>query len=103
AAHLARREYAMTSAVARMGEEIDRHAGRGARGWLAIRIADGGSDGELYDDYEEAFAAQAHPEECTYLPISPLYPWTPRMCKEYLEAMSHLRHGCMVYGRPTCH
>ncbi|MEV5774248.1 hypothetical protein AB0L49_23810 [Streptomyces antimycoticus] len=102
AAHLARREFAAFSAAVRMGEEIDRHLERGARGWLAIRIADGGSDGELYGDYEEAFAAQERPEECTYFPISPLCPWTPRMCEEHLESMTHLRHGCMVYGRPTC-
>ncbi|MGW2181256.1 hypothetical protein ACWCXX_24785 [Streptomyces sp. NPDC001732] len=103
AAHAARREFAAFNAAVRMGDEIDRHLERGARGWLAIRIADGSSDGELYGDYEGAFAAQVHPEACTYLPISPLCPWTPRMCAEHLELMTHLRHGCMVYGRPTCH
>lgn len=97
AASLARREYAVASAVARMCEVIDSHLERGGRGWVAIRIADGGSDGELYDGYEAARAAQEHPERCTYFPISPLCPWTPRMCEEHLEFMTHT-----VHGTPTC-
>ncbi|MGC5000552.1 hypothetical protein [Streptomyces sp. DT195] len=97
-----RREFAASNAAVRMGDEINRHLERGERGWLAIRIADGGSDGVLYGDYEDAFAAQEQPEACTYFPISPLRPWTPRMCEEHLEFMTHLRHGCMGYGRPTC-
>ncbi|MET9016950.1 hypothetical protein ABZX74_39740 [Streptomyces olivaceoviridis] len=102
AAAIARREYALASAVARMGEVIDTHLEGGGNGWVAIRITDGSSDGELYDDYEDAWTAQEHPEGCTYLPISPLVPWTPRMCEEHLEFMTHLRHGCMTYGTPTC-
>lgn len=102
AAHLARREYAMASAVARMGEVIDRHLEYGGRGWVAIRIPDGGSDGELYDGYEAARAAQEHPERCTFFPISPLCPLTPRMCEEHLELMTHMQHGCMVNLVPTC-
>ncbi|MCT9142407.1 hypothetical protein [Streptomyces violarus] len=93
AAHLARREYAVAGAVARMGEVIDSHLERGGRGWIAIRIADGGSDGELYDGYEAARAAQEHPERCTYFPISPLCPWTPRMCEEHLGFMTSTVHG----------
>lgn len=102
AASLVRRDYLLASAATRMVDEIDQHFERGARGWLAIRIADGGSDGELYDDYEAARAAQPHPERCTYFPISPLCPWTPRMCEEHLEFMAHVQHGCMVHGTPTC-
>ncbi|MCX4682574.1 hypothetical protein OG413_46170 [Streptomyces sp. NBC_01433] len=103
AAFLARREFAVAGAVARMGEVIDGHLEHGDRGWIAIRIADGGSDGELYDGYDAARAAQAHPERCTYLPVSPLRPWTPRMCEEHLEFMNHRQHGCMVRDTPTCH
>lgn len=102
AAAIARYEYAVFNAAVRMGEVIDAHMESGGCGWVAVRIADGGSDGELYGDYEEALAAQERPEECTYVPVSPLYPWTPRMREEYLEAMTHLRHGCMVSGSPTC-
>ncbi|MFI8178033.1 hypothetical protein ACIF6H_32590 [Streptomyces microflavus] len=103
AAHAARREFAAFNAAVRMGDEIDRHLERGERGWLAIRITDGSSDGELYGDYEDAFAAQEQPEACTYFPISPLCPWTPAMCAEHLEFMTHLRRGCMVGDCPTCH
>ncbi|MEU2380391.1 hypothetical protein [Streptomyces misionensis] len=102
AAAVARHEYAVLNAAARMAEAIGSHLERGAMGWVAIRIADGGSDGELYDDYEAAWDAQRRPERCTYMPISPLFPWTPEMCADHLEAMTHLRHGCMVYGTPTC-
>ncbi|MFE9437061.1 hypothetical protein [Streptomyces sp. NPDC006640] len=103
AARLARHEYAVGNAVARMGEEIDRHLRRGDVGWIAIRIADGGSDGELYDRWETARAAQADPERCTYLQVSPAFPWTPGMCKEHLEFAHHMQHGCLVHGAPTCH
>ncbi|MFI9155661.1 hypothetical protein [Streptomyces sp. NPDC053367] len=102
AAAIARLEYAVFNAAVRMGEVIDTHLGYGGCGWVAVRITDGGSDGELYGDYAQAFAAQVHPEECTYFPISPLTPWTPRMREEHLEAMTHLRHRCMVHGTPTC-
>ncbi|MET8861228.1 hypothetical protein [Streptomyces sp. NPDC004579] len=102
AAHLARREFAAASAVARMGDEIDRHLEHGSRGWIAIRIADGRSDGELYDGYEAARAAQVNPERCTYFPISPLCPWTPRMCEEQLEFATRLQCGRRVQPTPTC-
>ncbi|MGW3414559.1 hypothetical protein, partial [Streptomyces sp. NPDC000888] len=58
AASLARREYAMASAVARMGDVIDSHLETGARGWVAIRVPDGGSDGVLYASSDAARAAQ---------------------------------------------
>lgn len=102
AAALARHEYAVFNVAVRMGEVIDTHLAYGGRGWIAIRVADGGSDGELYDGYEAARAAQPHPERCTYFPISPLCPWTTRMCEEHLEFMAHMQHGCMVHGSPTC-
>lgn len=102
AAGVARHDYAVLNAAVRMSEVIDTHLEHGSRGWIAIRIADGGSDGELYDGYEAARAAQVQPERCTYLPVSPLAPWTSRMCEEHLEFLAHLQHGCMVHGTPTC-
>ncbi|MGW3200106.1 hypothetical protein ACWDBD_37180 [Streptomyces sp. NPDC001118] len=103
AAAIARHEYTVFNAAVRMAEVIDTHLEYGGRGWVAIRIADGGSDGELYDGYGAARAAQQHPERCTYFPIYPLAPWTPRMCEEHLEFMIHMQHGCRVHGIPTCH
>ncbi|QDN84374.1 hypothetical protein [Streptomyces sp. RLB3-6] len=85
AAHLALRDFAMASAAASMAYEIDVHLGFGASGWIAIRIADGGSDGDLYADATAARAAQKQPERCTYFPISPLCPWSVRQCEEHLK------------------
>ncbi|MFF7415655.1 hypothetical protein [Streptomyces lydicus] len=95
AAAIARHKYTVFNAALRMGEVIDTHLEYGGCGWVAIRIEDGDNDGELYDSCAAARAAQQHPERCTYLPISPLTPWTPRMCEEHLELMSH--------GAPTSH
>ncbi|MEV6179927.1 hypothetical protein [Streptomyces sp. NPDC052015] len=93
AAHLARREFAMASAAARMADVIDGHLEHGTRGWIAIRIADGGSDGEVYDDPAAAKAAQKQPERCTYFPISPLCPWSVRQCEEHLQFAADLNSG----------
>ncbi|MEW1552248.1 hypothetical protein [Streptomyces tsukubensis] len=102
AAFLARREYQRFNAAVRMGEVIDMHHQRSDSGWIAVRIADGGSDGQLYGGYEAARAAQPHPDRCTYFPVSPLTSWTPRMCEEHLKFMTHLRHGCKAHGTPAC-
>ncbi|MEU4038673.1 hypothetical protein [Streptomyces collinus] len=99
---LARHEFLVFNASVRMGEVIDTHLESGDRGWIAIRIADGGSDGELYESYDAARAAQQHPERCTYFPVSPLTPWTPRMCEALLDFETHRLHGRMVYGAPIC-
>jgi hypothetical protein len=50
-----------------------------------ICIADGSNDGELYADHEEAYAAQERTGQCAYVPLSPSYPWTPRMCEEFAK------------------
>ncbi|MFI2764839.1 hypothetical protein ACH5A3_39420 [Streptomyces echinatus] len=102
AATLARREYAVLNAAVGMCEVIDTHQEYGGRGWVAIRIADGGSDGELYDSYDDARGAQERPERCTYFPITPLFPWTPRMCEEHLAFMNDLPQGWTDHGTPTC-
>ncbi|MEW2265950.1 hypothetical protein ACGF5T_33555 [Streptomyces sp. NPDC047853] len=99
AVYRARREYAMSSAAARMAEAIDDHLERGDRGWIAIRIADGGSDGELYADAFVAQAAQEQPERWTYVPVSPLCPWSVRMCEEHLKLIADFERRCrgLVY------
>ncbi|MEU5164302.1 hypothetical protein AB0G74_32440 [Streptomyces sp. NPDC020875] len=105
AAGLARRESTVPAAAARavrMEEEIRAHQERGACGWIAIRIADGGSDGELYGDCDSARAAQPDPERCAYILVSPRTPWTHAMCEDHLEFVTHEGHECMVYGTPTC-
>ncbi|MFF8293613.1 hypothetical protein ACF068_31015 [Streptomyces sp. NPDC016309] len=102
AASLARREYALVRAAARMAEVIGRHLESGARGWIAVRVSDGSSDGFLYADRAAAQAVQRHPERFTYFPISPMFPWTRQMCQEHLEFETHRLHGCMVGLAPTC-
>jgi hypothetical protein len=103
AADVVRREHAVAVAAERMAEAIDTHLERGARGWIAVHVADGTSDGALYADADDARRAQKDAQACTYLPISPLFPWSVEACVEHLTAMTHLGHGCMVHGRPTCH
>jgi hypothetical protein len=94
AAHVARREYAMASAAARMAEAIDDHLERGDRGWIAIRIANGRGDGELYADAFAAQAAQEQPERWTYVPVSPQCPWSVRMCEEHLKLIADFERRC---------
>lgn len=90
AAVLAHQEHAATMAAHRMAEVIDRHLKNGAQGWvagwIAIRIADGTSDGELYVDAEDAGRGQEHPERCLIFPISPYRPWTVEACADALAA-----------------
>lgn len=88
----------------RMAEAIDRHLHAGARGFIAIRIADGSSDGQVYPDAEAAKAAQPEPQQCTYthLPPWPRDLWTTAECAEHLEFEAHRTAGCMIHGILTC-
>jgi hypothetical protein len=43
--------------------------GFGNRGWIAIRLSDGGSDGYIYEAREDAVRYQLHPEQCAYVKI----------------------------------
>jgi class 3 adenylate cyclase len=92
AAHLARREFAMASAAARMAEVIDGHTERGSYGWVVIRL-DGSSDGELYEHAQDAEDAHSQPELYTLIPVSPLCPWSVRMCDDYLRFWNDVRSG----------
>ncbi|MEU6070631.1 hypothetical protein ABZ864_40875 [Streptomyces sp. NPDC047082] len=94
AAHRARREFAMATAAARMAEDIDGHLEHGARGWIAIRTADGRGGGEVYADPFAAQAAQEQPERWTFVWVSPLYPWSVQMCEEHLELIANHERRC---------
>ncbi len=39
--------------------------------WLAIRLSDGGTDGEYYDSMSEAIKHQLHESQCAYLKVPP--------------------------------
>ncbi|MGW1365072.1 hypothetical protein ACWCQP_47805 [Streptomyces chartreusis] len=102
AAHLAVREFAAATAAAWMADVIDGHQERGQRGWAAIRIADGHGDDALHPTQAAARAAQQDPEGHTYVLISPLRPWTPRMCEEHLELATARRSGRLAREVGVC-
>lgn len=39
--------------------------------WVAIRLADGGGDGNVYDSREAAIRHQSRPEFCTFVQVPP--------------------------------
>jgi hypothetical protein len=39
--------------------------------WLAIRLSDGGTDGNTYNSMSEAISHQLHESQCAYLKITP--------------------------------
>lgn len=44
----------------------------GVPGFVAIRLSDGGSDGKVYEAWEDAKRFQLHPDQCMYLAVQPL-------------------------------
>ncbi|MFJ2745461.1 hypothetical protein ACIO3O_38030 [Streptomyces sp. NPDC087440] len=107
AAYLARWDYGRTLAGEQMAEELDRHLLRrptGALlGWVAIRIADGTSDGRRYADAEDARRAQPHPERCLIFPLHAHGRWPGEDCTRALTEAAHQLHGCTTRtGEITC-
>jgi hypothetical protein len=39
--------------------------------WIAVRLSDGGTDGNLYDTKKDAVVHQLHPHQCAYILIPP--------------------------------
>lgn len=54
-----------------------------AKRFVAIRLADGSSDGVLYDTRDDAVRHQVIPDRCMYLPI-PLERWSENVCDTLL-------------------
>jgi hypothetical protein len=52
--------------------------------WVAIRLADGGSDGTLYDTRSAAVTHQSDSRLCTYVQIQP-FGMTPREAEPVLR------------------
>ncbi|MGW1674579.1 hypothetical protein [Streptomyces sp. NPDC002324] len=98
---LARTDHAIATAAALMAETIEDHRSTGTRGCAAIRIASGGSDGQLYADADAARAAQDDPDGCTYIAISPLLPWSVRMCEDHLRHAADLKAGRVRICEPS--
>lgn len=53
--------------------------------WVAIRMSDGGSDGELYRSKLEAIHYQLHERQCTYLCLHPFGDMSVREVHEFIE------------------
>ncbi len=52
--------------------------------WVAIRLADGGSDGVVYDSRRDAIRHQLHERQCAYVRI-PLDDMSPRSAQTFLD------------------
>ncbi len=61
-----------SDAARRMSDLVNLHtvAGR-TRGYVAIRLSDGGSDGTVYDTRADAIRHQLHEQQCLYLKLGP--------------------------------
>jgi hypothetical protein len=68
----------------RAADVINMHILLGQRGWVAIRLSDGGSDGVVYDRREDAVRHQLHEHQCAYFLLSSI-PVTPRETDVYLN------------------
>ncbi len=56
----------------------------GAGRWVAARLSDGGTDGNIYDTRRDAIRHQLHEEQCCYVLI-PLTGMPPAEATAYLE------------------
>lgn len=64
--------------------------GRGVVGkWLAVRLSDGGTDGNVYDRKADAVRHQLHPQQCAYVCIPP-DGMGPRSARIYLRFVQGL-------------
>lgn len=63
---------ATADAARRASEAVNLHVIGGNVGrWVAIRLADGTSDGIPYDTRSDAIAHQLHEQQCAYLVVTP--------------------------------
>lgn len=64
--------------------------GRGIVGrWMALRLSDGGSDGNVYDRKSDAIRHQLHPKQCAYVCLTP-EGMSPRQAENYLRFIEGL-------------
>lgn len=58
----------------------------GGRGrWIAARLSDGGTDGNVYDTRQDAIRHQLHEEQCCYVLIPPAGQMPPHEATGYLR------------------
>lgn len=63
------------------------------RSWVAIRLADGGSDGVLYESRQAAIRHQAHEQQCAYFS----YRNAPNGFSSVKDAQLYLDYHRMAY------
>jgi hypothetical protein len=72
----------------RAAEQVNLHLladrERAVHSWVAIRLSDGGSDGVLYDEREDAIKHQLHEQQCMYIKIPPDGIFTPKIAARFL-------------------
>lgn len=65
----------ISDAARRGADSVNVHIwahGHEARGkWVAVRLSDGGSDGQLYDSRADAIRFQLHEHQCIYVCLPP--------------------------------
>ena len=90
----------ITDAAKRMHERINvmliaRTWDELQRGWMAFKLADGDSDGILYDSRASAIAHQLHENTCAYFPMRMALGGVPlRDCQIFLNVHRHVYdHG----------
>lgn len=58
--------------------------------WVAVRLADGGGDGNVYDSREAAIRHQPRPEFCTFVKVPPdgMQDWEAQALLDYWRAVN---------------
>jgi len=87
----------------RASDIINMHIIAQRRGFVAIRLSDGGSDGSVYDTKDLAVRHQLHPQQCAYfqLPLTPVVPWECDVFLRYTRQMYAAGHRVGEEGAPS--
>lgn len=70
--------------------------------WIAIRLSDGGSDGNIYDAKSTAQRFQLHPKQCAYVCVPP-EGMSPRQAETYLRFIEGLYDAGADLADPDTH
>lgn len=80
-----------SDAAKRCSDAVNLAAIAGSAGmWIAVRLADGGTDGGVYDSRETAIRHQLRPQFCTYVRVPPdgMKPWDGEALLDYWRKLS---------------
>lgn len=87
----------------RAADIINMHIIAQRRGFVAIRLSDGGSDNVVYDTKDDAVRHQLHPQQCAYfqLQLTPIVPWECDVFLLYTRQMYAAGHRVGEEGAPS--